>query len=243
MPTKKTEMKQLTYIAIAIAFLAGTAVMFDACKKEKNEDPNSEEGYTFTDPRDGQTYNIVTIGSQTWFAENLKYETNNSWCYDDDGSNCNEYGRLYTWGASKSACPSGWHLPSDNEWKTLEMHLGMSQSEADITGWRGTDEGKKLKSTSGWYNDGNGIDAVGFKALPGGYRVTFGDFINYSDLGRAGHWWSATEHSFSNLGNKWSATEHSSARGWSRYLSEDVDEIAHHGRDKQDGFSVRCVRD
>lgn len=68
---------------------------------------------TFTDPRDGQTYATVEIGNQTWFAQNLNYETSNSWTYIDDPANGDIYGRLYTWEAALNACPSGWHLPGD----------------------------------------------------------------------------------------------------------------------------------
>ena len=122
---------------------------------------------TVTDPRDDQTYSIVTIGSQTWFAENLNYETPDSWWYDNSSANGDVSGRLYTWNAAVTACPGGWRLSHDDDWKTLEMLLGMSQSEADKTEQRGTDEGKKLKSTSGWSSSGNGTDEVGFSALPG----------------------------------------------------------------------------
>ena len=179
----------------------------------------------YTDPRDGQTYKIVNIGSQTWFAENLNYETTDSWWYDNNSANGDIYGRLYLWDAAMTACPNGWHLPSDEEWKILEMHLGMSQSEADDTGWRGTDEGKKLKSISGW-SSGNGTDAVGFTALPGGYRDKDGSFYL---LGSYGHWWSATEYSYTSA--------------WYRYLGYFTDEVYRYGCDAEDGISVRCVRD
>ena len=119
-------------------------------------------------------------------------------------SNYNTYGVLYNWSAAmagaassssnpsgvRGVCPSGWHLPSDAEWKTLEMTLGMSQSEADDSGWRGTDEGQKMKSTSGWFSNGNGTNSSGFTALPGGFRLYLGSFSN---IGLYGYWWSATE--------------------------------------------------
>ena len=184
-------------------------------------------GSTFTDPRDGQTYNIVTIGSKTWFAENLNYETSFGWlCYDYDPANCDVYGRLYTRDAAMNACPNGWHLPSDNEWRNLEMYLGMSQSEADNAGWRGTDEGKKLKSTTGWNSDGNGTDEAGFSALPGGcYTGT-----RFESLGSGGYWWTAT------------ATGDYTVY-WTRYLSYGYDKVYRSDYGWFFYFSVRCVRD
>ena len=105
-----------------------------------------------TDSRDGQTYRTVKIGNQVWMAENLNYETANSYCYQDSVSNCTKYGRLYTWAAAKAACPSGWHLPTEVEFKELVATVGGSSTA-----------GKMLKSTSGWDDDegesGNGTDA------------------------------------------------------------------------------------
>ncbi len=204
-------------------------------------------GDTFTDPRDGQTYNIVTIGSQTWMAENLKYLPSISpssggsntdpyyYVYDYQGNsvseakstdNFNAYGVLYNFPAAIDACPPGWHLPNDDEWKTLEMYLGMSQSEADGTGWRGTDEGKKLKSTTEGSNNGSGTDEVGFSALPGGIRDSFGDFLN---LGSNGNWWPATADG--------------STDAWRRNLNCYYDKVNRFNYDEEGGCSVRCVRD
>jgi uncharacterized protein (TIGR02145 family) len=201
---------------------------------------------TFTDSRDGQTYKWVKIGTQIWMAENLKYLPAVSpssegshfdplyYVYDYRGNsmsvakataNFNTYGVLYNWPAAMKACPSGWHLPSDDEWKTLEMYLGMSQSEADKTEWRGTDEGKQMKSTSGWSENGNGTNSSGFNALPGGTRVYTGQFNN---LGGYGFWWSATEN-----GNS----------AWSRSLVHVNDLVYRKNGNKSFGYSVRCVRD
>ncbi|MCF8230448.1 MAG: hypothetical protein K9J24_15990 [Bacteroidales bacterium] len=185
---------------------------------------------TFTDPRDGQEYEYVEIGSQTWMAENLNYETANSWWYDNNSTNGDIYGRLYTWDAALNACPSGWHLPSDEEWKTLEMALGMSQNEADGTNLRGTDEGKKMKSTSGWDNNGNGTNSSGFNALPGGARNGNGEFNN---MRLYGVWWSATE---------WSATKVRGSGAWHRQLVYNYDMVGRGVYPKSGGFSVRCLK-
>ena len=146
----------------------------------------------FTDPRDGQTYDIANIGGQVWFAENLNFEIADSWWYENDPANGDVYGRLYTWEAALAAAPDGWHLPTDDEWKALEIFLGMSQIEADGKGLRGTDEGTKLKSTSGWNSGGNGTNIVGFTALPGG-RGNNG--ASFERLGHYGYWWTSTESS------------------------------------------------
>ncbi|SHM78080.1 major paralogous domain-containing protein [Fibrobacter sp. UWR3] len=133
---------------------------------------------TMTDSRDGQTYKTVTIGTQTWMAQNLNYETANSYCYKDSASYCTKYGRLYTWEAATTACPDGWHLPTKAEFETLFTAVG-GQSTA----------GKVLKSTSGW--SGNGSDAFAFSALPAGFR--YGDGLYYHE-GYYAYFWSSTEY-------------------------------------------------
>jgi uncharacterized protein (TIGR02145 family) len=149
-------------------------------------------------------------------------------------SNYKTYGVLYNWNAAmneapsssdspsgvQGACPEGWHLPSDTEWKSLEMHLGMSQSQADIIGWRGTTEGEKLKSTS-W----DGSDDFGFSALPAGYH-------SYSGL-------------FNYLGSSvlfWTATENSGTYAWRRRLTTGNVEIQRRNGHMSHGYSVRCLK-
>jgi uncharacterized protein (TIGR02145 family) len=172
-------------------------------------------GGTFTDGRDGKTYKTVVIGGKTWMAENLNYKTDSYWCYDNDNSNCDKYGRLYDWKTAIKVCPSGWHLPSNQEWDGLVGAAGGK-----------TTAGKKLKSTSGWNDNGNGTDAYGFTALPGGYRSTDGDF---SSAGNLGYWWTATEYDAS--------------YAYYRYMHYDYD-VVYEGTDvKEYGLSVRCVGD
>lgn len=178
---------------------------------------------SFTDDRDGQIYNTIDIGSQIWFAENLNFETNNSWWYNNNSTTGNIYGRLYTWDAALLACPNGWHLPSDAEWKILEMQLGMSQSEVDNTGWRGTDEGEKMKSTSRWHNNGNGTNSSGFTALPGGFRHSDGDFAY---LGEDGRWWSSSQN-------------YTSPNSWTRLLFDENNKVYRTTTDQTFGYSIR----
>lgn len=167
-----------------------------------------------TDSRDGQTYKTVAIGNQTWMAENLNYETANSYCYNDESTNCTKYGRLYTWAAAITACPSGWHLPDSTEWETLFAAIGGQ-----------TTAGKILKSTSGWYDDGNGTDDISFSAKAIGRRNEGGD---YYDEGYNAHFWSSTESDgvyAYNLGLYYN-DEHA-------YLDY---------KSKTHGYSVRCLQ-
>ena len=196
--------------------------------------PNGGYG-TMYDERDGQTYITVDIGDQTWMAENLNYETTDSWWYNNDSAFSDIYGRLYTWESALNACPIGWHLPTDDEWKELEMFLGMSQSQADQTEFRGIIEGSKLKSgplfEMYWYYDGHGFDEVGFAAHPGGYIETWwgGAVTNFHSMGTMGIWWSATEYS--------------STSAWTRNLWYADCGVCRYHYSKEDGNSVRCVRD
>jgi len=120
---------------------------------------------SFTDSRDNKTYKTVKIGEQVWMAENLNIDLPSSKCYNDDPANCTKYGRMYNWETAKSACPSGWHLPSYDEIKKLKDFVGGGDKVV----------AKKLKAESGWAEDDNekgksrnGTDDYGFSALPGG---------------------------------------------------------------------------
>ena len=114
---------------------------------------------TLVDKRDGKKYKTVKIDNQTWMAENLNYEVQDSYCYNDDESNCKKYGRLYSWKAALYACPVGWHLPGNIDFKTLYESVGGKQVA-----------GKKLKNKEGWNNNGNGTDEFGFSALSAGAK-------------------------------------------------------------------------
>lgn len=170
---------------------------------------------SMTDSRDGHTYKTVTIGTQTWMAENLNYNTNESYCYGNNASNCSKYGRLYEWSAAMKACPTGWHLPSDEEWNILWDAVGGIDTA-----------GSKLKSTSGWYDNGNGTDSFGFAVLPAGYRYNDGS-LNYE--GDYAYFWSSTEYG-SNSAYYW-------------YFDYHGDDVYRFGSTKDRGFSVRCLRD
>jgi uncharacterized protein (TIGR02145 family) len=229
-----------------LSLVAGAIVTFTAVYVEEGSTG------TVTDI-DGNVYQTVKIGDQWWMAENLKvthyrngdsipnvtdnytweYLTSGAYCeYNHDISNVAVYGRLYNWHAaddSRSIAPEGWHVPSDTEWKQLEMYLGMSQAEADLQGLRGTDEGGKLKEvgTTHWLSPNTGAtDESGFTALPGGYRVTWGDF---ADLAYYACFWSSTEGGDN--------------PAWYRRLRCDGPDILRHCNSKRFGFSVRCVKD
>lgn len=136
----------------------------------------------FEDSRDNKVYKTVKIGEQTWMAENLNYKTDSSYCYDKSSANCKKYGRLYTWNAAMSACPQGWHLPSKEEFKTLEATAGGFNVAGNV-----------LKSAEGWNGTYNG-DNFGFSALPGGlgYPTT----ERFIGIGTSAYFWSATESGY-----------------------------------------------
>lgn len=164
--------------------------------------------------------------------------------YDNNAGNSDSYGALYNWYAVNGdlqgdgikdyeLAPEGWHIPTDEEWKELEIYLGMSQSDADGSSYaRGTTEGSKLAGNAGLWTDG-AIEAAidfgssGFEALPAGYRYS-GDGT-FSDL--------TYNTTF------WTATEGSSTDAWARHLSYGYSEIFRDISVKTNGFSVRCVKD
>ncbi len=154
----------------------------DASSQRSEAQPPSG---TLKDSRDGQTYKTVQIGNQTWMAENLNYKAGESKCYDNKDSNCKKYGRLYTWDEALNACPTGWHLPSTEEFETLLSNVGSS----------GKERGENLRAAS-WEN---GADKFGFSALPAGLYDS--GYKKFGYLGRYANFWSSTEGHSSNAYN------------------------------------------
>jgi len=156
----------------------------------------------FCDARDGKRYVYVQMGTKTWMAENLNYKANGSVCYGGEEVNCNTYGRLYDWNTAKTACPSGWHLPTDDDWNDLMKFINPICTDYKET-YVCSDAGTKLKTASGWYITSGipkGTDDYGFAALPGGfdyYDDDDGDYY-YNALGEWGQWWTASEYDLLN---------------------------------------------
>jgi len=190
---------------------------------------------TFTDSRDGKTYKIAKIGTQTWMSQNLDYAGEDGdigTCQDNDPKNCQKYGRLYSWESAMLACPDGWHLPSDEEWQTLAAFAGGREIA-----------GQKLKARNGWgkwdcewtsvddrgrtkKNSKCNSDNYGFSALPSSSKNTYSD------------WWTATE-------SHWGAVD--------TYMLYNSTEMAFQGKEwkmyqsnnnysKSKTLSVRCLK-
>lgn len=170
-------MKILFILLFAVFFINASVI----AQKSNLSQPEN----TFTDTRDGEVYQTVTFNndlgmgvrrSQTWLAENLRYEIkDNSWWYENDKKKNRKYGRLYTWEAAKKACPRGWHLPTDIEWQILMHQLAKG--------------GRVLNSEILYKTLLEGGDS-GFAALLGGGRYSNGEFYYLSE---DGFYWSATE--------------------------------------------------
>ncbi|MCX6273489.1 MAG: hypothetical protein NTU44_20150, partial [Bacteroidetes bacterium] len=186
----------------------------------------------------GQTYNTVQIGNQCWMRENLNIgimisgssnQTNNNtlekYCYNNDPANCSVYGGFYQWdeimqynfiSGTQGICPSGWHIPTDNEWCAMTSLLDTSVDCINF-GWSGLDIGDKLKETSS--------NQSGFTAVGAGYRAGNGGFNDVSNSARF-----------------WTSTEYSSLNAVMRYLYHLNPSIGMFNTSKLNGYSVRCIK-
>jgi uncharacterized protein (TIGR02145 family) len=226
----------------------------------KTDIPTHDKALTFnfikcTDG-DNNNYPIVEIGDQIWMAENLKTTSYNDgtpipvikdncewrnlaspgvcWYNNDETTYKTTYGALYNWFAANTSelCPTNWHVPSDEEWKSLEKFLGMTCESANESGYRGDDQGSQMKSTTGWDYGGNGSNSSGFTGLPSGARwLDTGCFHNIEVF--AG-WWTTTESFDDNAVSR-----------YIYYNSGKIHRAADHVNfmGKQNGLSVRCIKD
>lgn len=205
---------------------------------------------------EGNIYNTVLIGDQCWMKENLNVGTFlwsqdqmkdngiiEKYCYDNDTTNCNIYGGLYQWKeimqyfaveGTQGICPDGWHIPTHDEWRMLEgfvdSHFTPDDTIWTAGGWRGWDAGKKLKSTTGWLNDGNGTDSYGFLAVPAGFGYNEWYYQDWVYKGSGAAWWSSTDPYPNNT-------------MYYRHLRYNFDQIRLWALYKDNAFSVRCLRD
>ena len=231
-------------------------------------DPEDEESpWQCGDPLEYQGYEYATvqIGSQCWFAENLRVDTylngdaisqfdGQGWAsaneggvsvYGEDGiSSCVDYsptiescdpsealvafGRIYNWHAisdDRGLCPSDWHVPSDEDFMELEVHIGIDPDDVGANGWRGSNEGNYLKAQTGWHNGGNGSNDFGFDLVPAGARGTSGQ---YDNAGRNGYLWTSTSDGSSAYYRRIEAGNASIARGSYVFI---------------EGYPARCIKD
>jgi uncharacterized protein (TIGR02145 family) len=178
----------------------------------------------FTDSRDGRKYKTVTIGKQTWMAENLNYKTKKSLCLYNDPADCSKHGRFYTWKDAMKVCPAGWHLPSDADWNTLIDAVGDSVTAARV-----------LKSKDEWctYKDinGGGTDDYGFSALPVGKWIDNPDLLEFFKFNG--------ECAFAGF---WSSKEQSSDSAKAITMEYFFRNVFTSNENKTDGYNVRCIK-
>jgi uncharacterized protein (TIGR02145 family) len=127
------------------------------------------------DVRDNEVYPVVELGGKYWLAENLRYDVTGSMLNPKNPSK--KYGYLYDWNTAKMACPTGWHLSSDADWKSLEEALGMASKDLSAFGGRTLLKLLDLKASTGWENDNNGSNIAQFSMFPAG-RHELGSFKN-----------------------------------------------------------------
>jgi len=242
--------EKLSKLPLLVFYSIVTLLMYSSCEKDEIEleigDP-----FTFTDLRDNAEYDALMIGNQVWMTENLAYLPQVGPCspagrslseesyysvknYEGSNmehakqtSNFQTYGVLYNWNAAMLSCPDGWHIPSDEEWKALEIYLGMNNIDADNRGLRESGEiGKMLKSKEYWLNNGNGENSCGFNALPGG--------STFDMIGSIASFWTSTKDFTSDEGDTYAL-----CRQFPDYHQGVIRAPSFCG----DSFSVRCIKD
>lgn len=231
----KTNRYLLTHFFIALCIL----FQLVSCKDNSTSSGEPDNFETCGDSvkdNEGNSYKTVQIGDQCWTAQDLRTASyrdgtsipnvteDNEWAalstgawayYSNDDFQSDVYGKLYNWFAvndSKGICPAGWKVPSDDEWKTLEIELGMTAEEANNLEWRGDGIGTKMR------------DINGFSADLGGTRAPNGAF---SSGGNNGVWWSSSEIDASTV--------------WTRFLRYEFTQVNRNNSNKVSGYSVRCI--
>ena len=170
------------------------------------------------DERDGNIYLLIQFNDQWWMCQNLKFDAGEgSSCFEGDETNCMLKGRWYSWEAAQRACPEGYRLPGDEDWKALEIFIGMDKAELD----------KRYNRNSGTVGKFLKIDGgLGFDA-------DFAGIVNPN----------SDDAYFNTHAYFWTATEHDEINGWARVMEKTKVGIDRQIITKNYGLSVRCVKD
>lgn len=230
-------------ISISVALL----MIMSCSKKEENNTTTLQIPPDTVTDFDGHVYHLVTIGNQVWLAENLrvthyrngdpipnviadaqwKILTAGAWCsYDNLSADTSAYGLLYNWFAltdARKISPPGWHVPTDAEWNSLANYLGGKA----VAGGKMKSPGTLEQGSGLWFAPNTGAtNSSGFGALPGGYRINYG---NYYSIGNVAYYWSATDTT--------------SANAWNYVLDANNESLTRNFNFQTNGFSVRCIKD
>lgn len=241
---KRLKMNENIWILRLLICVVLILAAFNSCKPNEEEEEFFPSCGTIIDQRNGHQYETVQIGNQCWMAKNLNIgimidanidqtdnDTIEKYCYNNDPANCDKFGALYQWNElmqystteqSRGICPEGWHVPSDSDWKELEMALGMPQNDANKdNAWRGHGVGAALKSGG----------KTGFDALFAGQRSSTASFAQIE----------GGELEFSYFHT--SSEAEISYFSWRRCLRRDYSSIGRFNTfSKNNGFSLRCVK-
>jgi uncharacterized protein (TIGR02145 family) len=250
-------MKTKSKIRLSSLFLVAILLLFNSGRNPN--DPNNPTSSATVKDADGNVYHTVKIGTQVWMSENLKTTKYNDgtaiplvtdntawhnlstpaycWYNNDAATYKNKYGALYNWYTVNTGklAPVGWHVPTVAEWITLENYLTANGYNYDGS-TSGDKYAKSLAATTDWATDsktatiGNDLtknNRTGFSALPGGGR--YDDNGSFDGVGGNGYWWSSTENDTDNA--------------WGELMGYNLSGVGRYYDGKQDGFSVRCVRD
>lgn len=229
-------------IIIAL-FVCCNAVFCSCSDDDKLPVIRPAEKGEFTDERDGNTYGWVRIGDLEWMTSNLKYyeiapyyaSSYPLFGYSsvkapfrvDFEADYEEYGNFYTWEEATSLCPEGWRLPTDADWKNLEMALGMSAKDADAEGWRGEQVATLLRQ--GAEGTGMALQLAGEVAVNSKAMMPFWSFV-----GEFGYYWSASPVEDSGL---------QTTTVWFRKIFADYTTVYRGSTTLAKLMRVRCCRD